>query len=83
MGKAKDETNDPRPKIKAYFKARKGHVAKASTDLQYLVRQQCSLAGIGTSDEEMAVMAGGLATYRLADYALPPLKRDKDGNPTA
>ena len=83
MGKSKDETNDPRPKIKAYFKTRKGHLAKASTELQYLVRQQCSLAGIGTSDEEMAVMAGGLATYRLADYAPPPVKRDKDGNPTA
>ncbi len=71
--KTESTPTSTRDKITAYFRRRTGFCAKASTDLKYLVRQQCSAAGLGTSDEEMALMAAGLSTFMLADYTPAPL----------
>lgn len=74
------KADDPRDKILKYFKKRSGFVAKGSTEMQIIVRQQCSAAGIGVSDGEMATMAAGLATYRHADYIQKPPPPKPDGD---
>ncbi len=72
------QPEDPREKIRDYFSKRSGALARASTDLQTLVRIQCSAAGLEPTEEAMTTMAAGLAAWSLAAWTPdPPTEKQK------